>query len=341
MQSSLRFSVLAALVAGVFAACNDVGDNGTLPPPSQDATSGSEDSNPPVSDAPSEASGDDGASYEAWSPPDANDGGAQDAESQDAESQDAESEDAESQDAESQDAASEEPGDAPVDSSAGEDADEAGGMDAADASQHDAPSDVTTHDAPSDVTTHDAPSEGGGTLAPCTSANPTRCVQCEGNSSHLCSPTEALFVAHDIAKGLATAPGPDPAGGCYSCLYNAACIDDTTFGDTGHECEDTGLTTGTAAECRSVISCVLGSTPPCAQSNVSTCYCGTSTTCSSSPSNANGACDTQIAQGLGFAVTDGANISAHLLDQDHAAGRADQIFECAGAQTVPCTACLQ
>ena len=45
-------------------------------------------------------------------------------------------------------------------------------------------------------------------LVPCTTAGQTGCVQCQGNSNNLCSPTEALIVQQDIKKGLATAAGP-------------------------------------------------------------------------------------------------------------------------------------
>jgi hypothetical protein len=177
-------------------------------------------------------------------------------------------------------------------------------------------------------------------LAPCTTGT-AGCVQCQGNSSNLCSPTEAAFVAHDIAKGKATAPGPDPSGSCYACLLGGGCIDDTQFADTGHECGD-AITTGTSAQCESVISCILGSS--CSSSAVSTCFCGTagvSTACQGNPAPGpiNGACDTQIAAGLGFPVTDGTDNTKNLTDTTRAAGRADQIFQC--AQSNACAACLQ
>jgi hypothetical protein len=182
------------------------------------------------------------------------------------------------------------------------------------------------------------------TLAPCTTGT-AGCVQCQGNNTgagaNLCSPTEVQFVQHDIATGKATAPGPDPAGSCYTCLLGGGCIDDTQFTDTGHECEDTLATFGTAAECESVISCILGSS--CAASAVSTCYCGTagvSTACQGNPAPGpiNGSCDTQIATGLGFPVTDGTDNTKNLTDVTRAAGKADQIFQC--AQSNACAACL-
>ncbi len=129
--------------------------------------------------------------------------------------------------------------------------------------------------------------------------------------------------------------------GCYSCLLNGGCLDDTLFGDHGFECEDP-LTTGTSAECQSVIACVLDSS--CASSAVSGCYCGTASVsgaCQGNPAPGpiNGACATPIATGLGFAVSDGTDNTKNLTDTTRAAGRADQIFQC--AQSNGCTACLQ
>jgi len=180
-------------------------------------------------------------------------------------------------------------------------------------------------------------------LAPCTTGT-AGCVQCQGNTTgataNECTPTEAAFVAHDIAKGKATAPGPDPSGSCYACLLGGGCLDDTQFSDTGKECED-AIATGTTAQCSTVISCILGSS--CASSAVSTCYCGTASVsgaCQGNPAPGpiNGACDTQISTGLGFALTDGTDNTKNLTDITRAAGRADQIFQC--AQSNSCAACL-
>jgi hypothetical protein len=179
-------------------------------------------------------------------------------------------------------------------------------------------------------------------LAPCTTST-TGCVQCQGNSTGLCSQTEADFVSHDIAKGKATTPGADPTGSCYACLLGGGCLDDTQFSDTGHECSDAFATFGTQAECESVISCILGSS--CASSGaVAPCYCGTagvSTTCQGNPAAGpiNGACDAQISSGLNFAMTDGTDNTKNLTDTTRAAGRADQIFQCAISNS--CSACLQ
>jgi hypothetical protein len=177
-------------------------------------------------------------------------------------------------------------------------------------------------------------------LLPCTTAGQLNCVKCQGNSTGLCSPTEAIFVQHDITKHVATAPGNDPTGSCYACAYSADCINNTQFGDTGKECEDPIQTFGTAAECQSVISCIL--TSDCSASAVAPCYCGTlglATTCQGTSGVAvNGACDTQIAAGLGFPLGDGTDNTAKLENTAYAAGRADQIFQCAVVAN-GCTAC--
>jgi hypothetical protein len=219
-----------------------------------------------------------------------------------------------------------------------------------------------THDAGPDGTTpdaggHDAAAEaghdsGGGALVPCETTGQTNCVKCEGNETGtganggLCTPTEAIFVQKDIAAGIATVAGDDPADGCYPCLFNAGCIDDTAFGDHNHECGDT-LTGGTAAECLATASCFLTTTcawgGSLASSAVDTCYCGTapsSGSCNNSaPSGgANGACDTQIATGNGLAVDDGHNNLVNLTNPALASGKSDQIFQCAISNS--CDMCL-
>jgi hypothetical protein len=183
-------------------------------------------------------------------------------------------------------------------------------------------------------------------LKPCTTPGQTGCVSCPGNTTGTCTATEALFVQRDIDKNIATGPGADSsATSCYNCLFNGGCLDDDAFGDTGNECGDFGATQfngGSAAtECQSTISCILGSN--CASGAVSGCYCGTagvSTACQGNPAPGpiNGACDNQIATGLGFAVTDGTDNTKNLTDKTRPAGRADQIFQC--AQSTGCGSCL-
>jgi len=206
--------------------------------------------------------------------------------------------------------------------------------------------DAATHDAASE-----AGSEGGG-LVPCTTSGQTGCVKCEGNETGsgsnggVCTPTEAAFVQFDISKGLATAAGNDPTTGCYSCLYQYGCIDDTVYGDSDNECGDT-LTSGTPTECLTTLSCVLSTS--CAEVSagdyaVVNCYCGTapsSGSCNNAAPNgaANGACSSDIAAGNGFAVDDGHDNLVNLENPALPSGKADQIFQCAISND--CTMCLQ
>ena len=182
-------------------------------------------------------------------------------------------------------------------------------------------------------------------LSPCTTAGQTGCVQCQGNTGGVCTPTEAAIVQRDITKGFATAAGADPAAGCYTCLFNAGGLDDTTFGDTGHECGD--LPSASQAACTTTLSCLLAN--PCAwggsiaTSAVSTCYCGTapvSGTCANvgSTNAANGACDTQEAAGLGFAANDGLDILKNFTSTTLSSGIANNIFQTAISNN--CGQCL-
>jgi hypothetical protein len=176
-------------------------------------------------------------------------------------------------------------------------------------------------------------------LHPCTVAGDTTCVKCQGNTSGLCTPTEAQVVQHDIDKGLATAPGPDPSTSCYSCMEGNSCLDDNQFSDSGHECGDPITGSTTTAECSATLSCIFANS--CASAgSVATCYCGTlsSASCKNNPASVNGVCDSQIAAGLGFPVTDGTDNAANLTNTTLASGRADQIILCAINNS--CTQCL-
>jgi hypothetical protein len=234
-------------------------------------------------------------------------------------------------------------GDASVVDAQGVGAVDAGGAEdvAVETGTHDAGSDAASEgaDAGHDAGTgHDAATEsGGGGLAPCTAAGQTGCVKCQGNETGtganggLCTPTEAALVQLDIAAGIAKTAGDDPDDGCYSCLFNAACLDDTAYTDKNHECGDP-LTVGTAAECIATLSCILSTS--CASAVVNACYCGTASlagACSAPAPNAtpNGACDSQIAAGNGFALNDGTDNIDNLTNSSFASGKADQIFQCA------------
>jgi hypothetical protein len=182
-------------------------------------------------------------------------------------------------------------------------------------------------------------------IPPCTQAGQTGCVECQGNGNDLCTATEGLFVSHDVAKGKATAAGPDPANGCYTCLLHAGCIDDTAAGDTGHECDDfAGATfggTSSATLCENTIACILGT--GCASGgSLGTCYCGTApaSACQGNPATGpiNGACASQIAAGLGQPLNDATDVFQDWTDTTRPAGRALEIFEC--ALTNNCTACF-
>ena len=183
----------------------------------------------------------------------------------------------------------------------------------------------------------DTGTDAGSPLVPCTTAGQTGCVQCDNSAGNLCSPTEAALVARDIAKGYATAPGPEPSSACYECLAQAGQLDDTS-GDTGNECGDAP----NPAECLATLNCILGS--ECAATAVNICYCGTAAVSSScnavgAGNAANGTCATQIAAGLGFAVNDGHDILANLDAKHLSSGIADKIFQDAISNT--CATCQQ
>jgi hypothetical protein len=185
-----------------------------------------------------------------------------------------------------------------------------------------------------------APEAGGDAsiAQPCTTSA-TGCVACTGNASGLCSSTEAAFVAHDIAAGHAATTD------CYSCLVQSGCLDDTQFGDHGHECDDLtgtfdqGPKAGTLASslCLDALRCVLATS--CSSSDISISYCG--------PNNAGNACQTAASpdgacygpeiDGLG--VTDNATVLKDYTDTNRPAGMANQIFSC--AESNGCAACLR
>jgi hypothetical protein len=194
-------------------------------------------------------------------------------------------------------------------------------------------------------------SDGGGAvlLAACTTST-AACVQCQGNASGLCSPTEAVIVNFDIAQNVAVAPGPAPAASCYNCLLQAGCIDDTIFPDSGHECGDlTGSftagdgNTGTASSlCLATVQCVIGSA--CAETNggLDNCYCGAGggspSACPGNGAATNGVCKTQETNGFLAAPTDATNTLKNFTDTTEPSGLANQIFICAQASS--CTQCL-
>jgi hypothetical protein len=171
---------------------------------------------------------------------------------------------------------------------------------------------------------------------PCTKAGQTGCIACSGNAGGLCSATEALFVQHDIDAGHAATTD------CYACMLNAGCIDDTTFSDTGHECEDLAGTFGpngkaASALCAATIQCVF--TTSCQANDVGDCFCGigvSSATCQTS-ATPTGPCYAQEVEGLGFSDT--THVLQDYTDTSRPAGMANQLFGCAKSNN--CAACLK
>ncbi len=212
----------------------------------------------------------------------------------------------------------------------------------------------------SDATTADgsaSPDSGnqGGSLGPCTGAGQNDCVQCEGNGDGVCTPSEALIVQFDITQGVATAAGPDPMTGCYVCLYNNGCIDDTVNGDTGNECGDlsgtftngSGSSVDAVSTCLATLQCTL--TSECGQTNggLTNCYCGagggTPSACASPSAgpNTNGACKTEDVAGFKDPADDSADIvGKDFTSATQPSGVANQMLAC-GQVGEHCPQCLQ
>jgi hypothetical protein len=343
-----RAALVLAVVSTGLASCSDVGDNGLSPgsSPGQedadvDATSGVDgttsssgggftDSRAPldgtmsVSDTGSDGVAPvDGQSDDVSSGSDASDSGGVDSSPQDDSGPDAGPD------------AGEEAGE-----DAGPDSSGSGGPDAGpDSSEVDSGPDAPSSEAGVEAGVDAAPEAGGGGLVPCTTGGQTGCVPCDGNTTGVCTPTEAAFVAYDIKKGNVTAPGAEPMDACYECLLGAGCLDDNIYLDTGNECGDS-LATGTSAQCLATLQCILDNS--CAATRVNACYCGTATpsgTCTGNPAPGpiNGACAAKIAAGEGFGLTDGTDNLTNLTDNTRASGMADQMFQC--ALSGKCTAC--
>lgn len=372
-RKAFKLHVATLLAFGALATwgCSDVGDNTTLPPVDNGSSDSSIDSTASGDDAlgTNETSNSSSSSGSSSGGDDSSGGSNGEASADGAGSSSGEMQDAEGADASDTgvadtgvpDTGIADTGivDSGIDSTivdSGMDANEASSSEAGGAEAgHDAGPDATVDGGggqeagPGDSGGADAPTEsggGGGGLAPCTTSGQSNCVKCYGNNKApiadgTCTPTEALIVQYDIDKGLAAAAGNAPAGSCYDCLYQNTCLDDTHYADTGHECGDSTITTGTAAQCLAVISCVLSTS--CSSQDAVACYCGTApegTTCQGNPSSAiNGQCDAPIAAGLGFTTKDGTDVTAHFTDGDKASGVADQLFNC--AVNSQCTMCQQ
>jgi hypothetical protein len=171
---------------------------------------------------------------------------------------------------------------------------------------------------------------------PCTTPGQTGCVACSGNASGACSATEAALVQHDIAAGHAATTD------CYSCMLNAGCIDDTSFGDSGHECEDLAGTFGpngktSSSLCAATVQCVFQTS--CQGNDVSDCFCGigVSSAACQTIATPTGPCYAQEVEGLGF--SDDTHVLQDYTDTSRPAGMANQLFAC--AKSNDCAACLR
>jgi hypothetical protein len=122
---------------------------------------------------------------------------------------------------------------------------------------------------------------------------------------------------------------------------NAGCLDDSVFGDTGHECGDlagnavSGAKAGTAKSdlCLAAIDCVLNPANLCAASDVNVCYCGSlgaGNACATAATGADGACFEEEVDGLEHAATDSPSaVLPDYTDLTRGAGLANQLFVCA------------
>jgi len=235
----------------------------------------------------------------------------------------------------------------PADADAGEETDasdadivDSGLPDAADAGDS-AAADAGVADAnAADAIEYDGP------LVPCTTGGQTGCVPCSFNVNGACTPTEALFLQRDIEAGLATLDRGTDAG-CYYCLSCSACLADTVYGDTNHECGDlpgvfdAGAQAGTLRSelCLDTMQCVLATS--CAVQAIGVCYCGpiTESACVAAGSAVAGPCQVQEAAGLGFPVGDSVDIANNYTRGSLPSGLANEIFNC--ALNNGCTACVQ
>jgi hypothetical protein len=295
---SARSSRVAAFVAALLlVACNDVGDDSAATPPGGETSDVDAAADAAVPTTPTDATV----------------------------AVDAPLDDATAPDAEQPDTAV--PVDA-TDATPGVDAADASTADAADAADAEV-SETSTVDAGTDTGAGDA-SVGPG---PCTAAGQTGCVACSGNADGVCTPTEALFVAHDIRAGHAATLD------CYSCLFNNSCVNDTTFSDKGHECGDLSGAFGGGGSasdlCVATLTCILKTS--CAAGDVQDCFCGADHPGNSCQTAANpdGACKAAEVAGLG--VSDDTSVLKDYTDTTRPAGMANQILSCAKINN--CTAC--
>ncbi len=235
------------------------------------------------------------------------------------------------------------PADAEADSEGGPPPDEAGADTAAEAGE-DAGIDAASVAGGDDASDGSGSSPTACTMAPC-SASGSNSVKCAGSptSNGVCSPTEALFVAKDIAAGLLVngqpKTGTPTTESCYACLNSKLCLDKGTA-VTGNECGDVSMTAQNGpVGCLAVIRCTLAN--KCATGNPDAqCYCGSAvgTACNTSGA-ANGPCLNEESAGLGFPSSDPIDITLNYTDTSRPAGMANTIFDCAFSNG--CANCLK
>jgi hypothetical protein len=230
-----------------------------------------------------------------------------------------------------------------------------------DASTVDSGIDASTVDAGIDTGTADtgidAGTGSGGPVTACTTApcakSGANSVQCPASANGVCTPTEAIIIAHDILKNGQLAGAPKTTS-CYSCLVLNACLDSS--GDAfpagngsgvaipDSECGDPNgaglsppfdnpnVSSASAAAtqaCLDALTCVLtsnGANPASectlsqAPPSVSNCYCGahTGSTCLSSPAAAIGVCASIIDTDIGS--TDPTTVLSHFTDTTYSGG---------------------
>ena len=179
------------------------------------------------------------------------------------------------------------------------------------------PKDATAESAAetgSDASANDAAEGGGGTsactVAPC-AASGSNSVKCPGNldSNSICTATEAVIVARDIANGNLTAGQLKPfdvnsmTGSCFGCLTHFQILD-TSAGGGGNECEDLPSTAKTLdgepalQGCVDTLQCIVDSKCTTADPPAD-CFCGTAagSACLAAGA-ANGPCLQQEINGL-------------------------------------------
>jgi hypothetical protein len=196
-----------------------------------------------------------------------------------------------------------------------------------------------------------APGAGAGHgLVPCTKAGQTDCVSCgTAAAPAVCTETEAVFVAIDIAKGGLTAGTVAPPTGCYGTLTTKSCLNHGRI--KGKECDDLGTANYTAANgfngpaaatCLAALACQVGSAGGgCANDpqGVTACLCGRShepvLACSDLPSTSSfdGNCKKEELNGFGPPTVPAPGspsaVIIHYTDPAAPAGMANNLVACA------------